>query len=70
MIANHSRPAIEGTIAVFSCSSSGYKRTGPSTVTCMGNGEWVPDPREVQCECNMYKYWSSPNAMLMYAFCI
>ena len=50
MIANYSYPAIEGTIAVFSCSSSGYMLTGPSTVTCMGNEEWVPDPREVQCE--------------------
>ena len=50
VIANYSYPAIEGTIAVFSCSSSGYMLTGPSTVTCMGNGEWVPDPREVQCE--------------------
>ena len=48
--ANYSHPAIEGTIAVFSCSSCGYMLTGPSTVTCVGNGEWVPDPREVQCE--------------------
>ena len=50
MIANYSYPAIEGAIAVFSCSNSGYMLTGPSTVTCMGNGEWVPDPRDVQCE--------------------
>ena len=48
--ANYSHPAIEGTIAVFSRSSCGYMLTGPSTVTCVGNGEWVPDPREVQCE--------------------
>ena len=68
--ANYKYPAIEGTIAVFSCSSSGYMLTGPSTVACMGNGEWVPDPREVQCEGDMYNYWSSPNAMPMYAFCI
>ena len=50
VIANYSCPAIEETIAVFSCNSSGYRLTGPSTVTCMGNGEWVPDPRKVQCE--------------------
>ena len=47
---NYSNPALEGTIAVFSCSSSGYLLTGPSTSTCMGNGEWGPDPRQVQCE--------------------
>ena len=24
--------------------------TGPTTATCMGNGEWEPDPTEVQCK--------------------
>ena len=22
---------------------------GPNSSTCMGNGEWEPDPREVRC---------------------
>ena len=53
VIANYRYPAIEGTIAMFSCSSSGYVLAGPWTATCMGNGEWVPDPRQVQCEGNV-----------------
>ena len=47
---NYSYPAIEGTTAVFSCSRSGYELTGPRSATCTGNGEWVPDPRQVQCQ--------------------
>ena len=50
VIVDYTHPAIEGTIAVFSCSSSGYQLTGPRSAICMGNGEWVPDPRQVQCE--------------------
>ena len=51
--ANYRYPAVEGTIAMFNCGSSGYILAGPSTATCMGNGEWVPDPRQVQCEGNV-----------------
>ena len=47
---NYSYPAINGTTAVFSCSRSGYELTGPQSATCTGNGEWVPDPRQVQCQ--------------------
>ena len=50
VIVNYSSPAIEGTIAVFSCNGFGYVFTGPSIATCMVNGEWAPDPREVHCE--------------------
>ena len=50
VMVNYSYPAIEGTTAVFSCSRSRYEIIGPRSATCTGNGEWVPDPRQVQCQ--------------------
>ena len=47
---NYSYPATEGTTAVFSCSRSGYELTGPQSAMCTRNGEWAPDPRQVQCQ--------------------
>ena len=40
---------LEGTNTTFSC-PPGMVLTGPTTATCMGNGEWEPDPTEVQCK--------------------
>ena len=42
-------PAIEGTDATLECSTPNLLLLGPNTVTCMGNGEWEPDPRQVLC---------------------
>ena len=41
-------PAVEGHNVMFSC-PSGLMLTGPNTSTCMGNGEWEPDPGELKC---------------------
>ena len=57
VIADYSRPAVEGTTAVFSCSSSGYELTGPRSAICARNGEWVPDPSQVQCEGILYNLY-------------
>ena len=40
---------LEGTNITFTC-SPGLVLTGPNTSTCMGNGEWEPNPREVECK--------------------
>ena len=40
---------IPGDNVTFYC-SPGLILTGPNTSTCMRNGEWEPDPREVKCE--------------------
>ena len=48
VIADYSHPAIEGTNVSFSC-PPGLVLTGPSTSMCMGNGEWEPDPSQVNC---------------------
>ena len=48
VIADYSHPAIEGTNVSFSC-PPGLVLTGPSVSMCMGNGEWEPDPSQVEC---------------------
>ena len=39
----------ESTNITLSC-PPGLVLSGPSTSTCMGNGEWEPDPRELECK--------------------
>ena len=40
--------ALEGTNITFTC-MEGMILTGPNSSTCMGNGEWEPALREVEC---------------------
>ena len=42
-------PVSEGTNATLSCPPR-LTLSGPNITTCMGNGEWVPDLREVECK--------------------
>ena len=39
---------MRGSTITFTC-SPGFVLTGSNTSICMGNGEWEPDPREVEC---------------------
>ena len=50
IIMGYTIPAREGTNITFNC-SSGLEQllVGPNTSTCMGNGKWEPDPKEVEC---------------------
>ena len=41
-------PALEGQTITFTC-PAGQTLNGSNSSTCMGNGEWEPDPREVEC---------------------
>ena len=41
-------PAMEGATLTFKCSPQ-YVLTGPNITTCVGNGEWEPDPGEMEC---------------------
>ena len=41
-------PALEGRTIMFVC-PRGQILNGSNSSTCMGNGEWEPDPREVEC---------------------
>jgi hypothetical protein len=46
-------PALEGTVLSFYCPPQ-HILVGPNITTCMGNGEWEPDPREVECKGMMH----------------
>ena len=41
-------PALEGQTVAFSC-APGQTLNGSNQSTCMGNGKWKPDPRDVEC---------------------
>ena len=43
------QPAIEGTTIKLSC-LDGLILSGPTVSICMGNGEWEPDLRLVECK--------------------
>ena len=49
----YSDPAVEGTSVYFSCHLE-LVLTGPNISTCVRNGEWEPDPREVECRGNNF----------------
>ena len=54
-------PALEGENITFTC-NNGLILVGPNSSTCMGNGEWEPDPREVNCtgaSCYLVHYYHS-----------
>ena len=57
VITDYSSPAVEGTVALLSCSRSGYELTGLQSAICTRNGEWVPDLRQIQCEGTKLLYY-------------
>ena len=40
---------MEGANVNFTCSPQ-HVLIGPRSAMCIGNGEWEPDPREVECK--------------------
>ena len=53
---------MEGATIKFECPRE-HILIGPSTTTCMGNGEWEPDPREVECRGTLLKLLKSYSFM-------
>ena len=48
IVMGYTDPALEGQNITFACPP--YQTlNGSNSSTCMGNGEWEPDPREVEC---------------------
>ena len=46
---NESEPVMEGTTVNYTC-PAGMVLSGPNSSTCTENGEWEPDPMEVECK--------------------
>ena len=45
----YGKPSLEGMSVIFTCPPK-LVLIGPNSTTCMGNGKWEPDPREVACK--------------------
>ena len=52
LVVGYEDPALEGQTAMFTC-LPGQTLNGSNSSTCMGNGEWEPDPRDVECTGSM-----------------
>ena len=48
LVVGYVDPALEGQNIIFTCPPH-QTLNGSNSSTCMGNGEWEPDPREVEC---------------------
>ena len=59
-------PALEGATLAFECPPQ-YILIGPNTTTCMGDGEWEPDPREIECKgmWNLLLKWVSDSTIMI-----
>ena len=49
VVSSYKAPALKGSGVNFTC-ANGLVLIGPNAATCMSNGEWEPDPREVECK--------------------
>ena len=45
---SHDSPPIEGQFLTYTC-PPGFVLTGPNVSVCTENGEWEPDPGQVDC---------------------
>ena len=48
-VLGYSHPAIVGASVNFTCPHK-HLLIGPHSATCMENGEWEPDPVQVECK--------------------
>ena len=48
-ILGYTNAVLEGDKINFTC-TSGMELVGPNSITCMANGEWEPNPKEVECK--------------------
>ena len=48
---NYSEPAVLGTMVSFNCSRPKEVLVGSNTAICIDDGQWVPDPKQLQVNC-------------------
>ena len=48
-VTGYQEPGMRDANVTYSC-PSGLTLTGSRRSTCMGNGKWEPDPREMECK--------------------
>ena len=48
IVVGYEDPTLEEENITFTC-PTGAILTGPNSSTCVENGEWEPDPRELEC---------------------
>ena len=51
ILVEYKEPTVEGTKVNFSCHPE-YEPKGLLSAECMSNGEWVPDPKELEINCS------------------
>ena len=51
-VLDYEEPAIVGTTVSFHCSQPEEVLIGSNTAICMEDGEWVPNPNQLQMKCN------------------
>ena len=55
IIRGYMDPSLEGAVLSFDCPPQ-HILIGSNITTCMRNGEWEPDPRDVECKGIMLCY--------------
>ena len=50
-VLDYSKPAFVGTMVSFNCSQPKEELVGPNSAQCMEDGQWVPDPNQLQISC-------------------
>ena len=52
-VIGYNKPVLEGASITFHC-PPGMELIGYGSATCMGNGEWEPDPQNITCNESKY----------------
>ena len=53
VVTSYTDLALPGRSVQFSCPPT-LALSGPNSSSCMGNGQWVPDPRETECTYDLH----------------